>query len=54
MANAMRATATTTKVEPTVIAEAPLAGAARADVVAARPGALADAVPAAVVELPDG
>lgn len=53
MANATRAAATRPKVEPTIVAEAPLAGAVRADVVA-RPGAGADAVPAGAVELPLG
>lgn len=53
MASAMRAAATRPKVELTVVAEAPLAGAVRADEVAG-PGAVADGVPAAVVELPLG
>lgn len=54
MANATRAAATRPKVEPTIVAEAPLAGAVRAEVVARPPGAVADAVPAGVVELPLG
>lgn len=53
MANAMRAAATRPKVEPAVMTEAPLAGAVRTDEVA-RPGAVAEGAPAAMVELPLG